>query len=278
MSHRVEQRRRRGPVDLSDSGGWGLREVGVPVIRVFSFRAARRGFDDTLRSVFVPDLMSRAGIVDCYVGRQGPDDEGPRIVATVWTSRGAMVDAVGEELGVFHPEHLDATTDQVLDILELRVDWHPAGEPPRILRVLRGDVRPGELSCTSTTSATASSSMRRPSTGRRRCSWARPDRTRSSRCPPGASGRTSSARPGATLRGPWRPVIPSACSVGRWSTSSWSRARIDCEAGVMSPARLRRGAYRPGPILRSPPIPDDRRTTDERDHPAQGRPREDASC
>lgn len=117
----------------------------MPVIRVFSFRAARRGFDDTLRTVFVPDLMSRAGIVDCYVGRQGPDDEGPRIVATVWTSRGAMVDAIGEELGVFHPEHLDATTDQVLDILELRVDWHPAGEPPRILRVLRGDVRPGEL-------------------------------------------------------------------------------------------------------------------------------------
>jgi hypothetical protein len=119
--------------------------VGVSVIRVFSFRAARRGFDDTLRTVFVPDLLGMAGIVDCYVGRQGPDDEGPRIVATVWGSREAMVDAVGEELGVFHPEHLDATTDQALGIFDLRVDWHLAGEQPKILRVLRGQVRPGEL-------------------------------------------------------------------------------------------------------------------------------------
>jgi hypothetical protein len=124
-------------------------EVGVSVIRVFSFLAARQGFDDILRKVFVPDLTGRPGIVDCYVGRQGPDDVGPRIVVTTWTTREAMVDTLGDGLGVFHPEYLDATTNQVLEILEARIDWRagagPPGEPPRILRLLRGEVRSGEL-------------------------------------------------------------------------------------------------------------------------------------
>ncbi len=117
----------------------------MSVIRLFSFRAAQLGFDRVLRTELIPELLSKPGILDCYVGRQGPDGLGPRIVATVWESREAMVDGVSDRLGVFHPEYVDATTDQALDILELRVIWRRDHDPARILRVLRGEVRSGEL-------------------------------------------------------------------------------------------------------------------------------------
>lgn len=117
----------------------------MSVIRVFSFSAARRGFDSTLRDELIPDMLEKPGIVDCYVGRRGEDDLGPRVVASVWDSREAMVDAVSDGLGAFHPEHLDATTDQVLEIVELRVAWKAESASARILRVLRGEVTPGEL-------------------------------------------------------------------------------------------------------------------------------------
>jgi len=117
--------------------------VRVQVIRLFSFVAARRGFDAVLRDVMIPELRALPGLVDSYVGRQGP--EGPRIVVTVWTDRAAMVEAVGETLGVFHPEYLDATTDQVLQILDVRASWQRQLDGARILRVFHGEVREREL-------------------------------------------------------------------------------------------------------------------------------------
>ncbi len=118
----------------------------MTVIRLFSFQAARRGFDEILRTVMIPDLLEKPGIIDLCVGRQGPDDLGPRIVASVWDSRQSMLDAIGDRLGTFHPEHLDATSDQRLEICELGVAWRSEAAPPnRILRVLRGEVRTGEL-------------------------------------------------------------------------------------------------------------------------------------
>jgi hypothetical protein len=126
-------------------GPRSLRLGIVSVIRLFSFHTGDRAFDGVLRNVMIPDLLAKPGIVDCYVGRQETGELGPRIVAPVWESRQAMVAAVGDRLGVFHPEYLDATTDQSLEILNLRIAWRSGLLPDRILRVLRGAVRPGEI-------------------------------------------------------------------------------------------------------------------------------------
>lgn len=56
-----------------------------------------------------------------------------------------MVAGVSDRLGVFHPEHLVATSDHVLEVFEKRIGDRVEGAPPTILRVFRGVVRPGEL-------------------------------------------------------------------------------------------------------------------------------------
>lgn len=123
------------------------------VLRLFRFRPVHKGFDAVLRDELVPDLVAFPDLVDAYVGRQGPDEMGERLVASVWESRSAMTAAIGESFDppTFHAEHLDATTDRVLEIhelhLALRFEGAPAGLQPAtgILRVVRGQVRPGEL-------------------------------------------------------------------------------------------------------------------------------------
>jgi hypothetical protein len=123
------------------------------VIRLFRFRPVRPGFDAVLREVHVPGLLAFDALEDVYVGRQGPDELGERIVASVWTSRSRMDASVGEDFDpqIFHPEHLDATSDRRLEILPgdvmLRFDAVPTIEAPAtgILRVVRGRIRPGGL-------------------------------------------------------------------------------------------------------------------------------------
>jgi len=116
-----------------------------PVIRLFTFRPVRPAFDEILRRELIPELRSQPGILECYSGRQGPDELGPRIVATIWRDHAAMVAAVGETLGVFRPDRLAETTDRVLEVMPLRICETFADGEPRILRVLRGRVRPGEM-------------------------------------------------------------------------------------------------------------------------------------
>ena len=90
-------------------------------LRLFTFRPARAGFDALLRDTLLPDLLAFPALEDLHVGRQGPDDLGPRLVASVWSSRDAMTGAVGEDFDppTFHPEYMSETTDHGLQILEL---------------------------------------------------------------------------------------------------------------------------------------------------------------
>jgi len=117
----------------------------MSVVRVFRFRTVRPGFDTILRGEMMPELREMAGLDDVFFGRQGPDDVGPRIVVSIWSSSEAMVAGVSDRLGVFHPEHLAATSDHVLEMFEQRIGDRTAGPPPTILRTFRGIVRPGEL-------------------------------------------------------------------------------------------------------------------------------------
>ena len=120
------------------------------ILRLFTFRAVRPAFDEILRHQLVPDLSAQAGILDCYSGRQGPDEIGPRVVASVWLSEAAMLEALGPGIGQgpFHPELLEETTDRLLEVFPIRLAarYDRASTPaPTILRTLRGRVGHGGL-------------------------------------------------------------------------------------------------------------------------------------
>lgn len=118
------------------------------VLRLFKFRPVRTAFDLILRETMVPALLALPGLSDLYVGRQGPGDLGPRLVATVWDSPEAMAVAVGESFDhpTFMPQHLDETEDRELDFLPLAFGYRfVRPEPPGLLRLVQGEVYLGGL-------------------------------------------------------------------------------------------------------------------------------------
>jgi hypothetical protein len=126
----------------------GAPAVDRSHIRLFRFRPIHPAFDRTLREVMIPDLASCPGIRAIHVGRQGPDEIGERVVASVWASRAAMAAAVGEsfEHPRFHPEYMDETTDKRLDIVPLRFAIEPSVPvDERVVRLVFGRTRPGAI-------------------------------------------------------------------------------------------------------------------------------------
>ena len=67
---------------------------GQPVLRLFSCRPRRAAFDRILRDVLIPDLRALGDVTDVFAGRQGPDDLGERLVASVWSSTPEMTAAL----------------------------------------------------------------------------------------------------------------------------------------------------------------------------------------
>lgn len=96
----------------------------------------------------IPDLLRRPGVVGVHVGRHGPDAIGERLVASVWESQEAMIEAMGPDIeqSRFQPEHLSDTTDRSVLVHRLAVAVRTdRSDPERVIRVVRGRVRPGEL-------------------------------------------------------------------------------------------------------------------------------------
>jgi hypothetical protein len=128
--------------------GAGQLDEGA-ILRLFAFRPLGSGaaFDAALRDAVLPDLLAIAGVRDAYVGRRGPDENGERVIASVWASRREMVTELGEasDIGRFHAELVHDFTSSRLDVLPVHVAVATErSEPPRILRVFRGEVREGE--------------------------------------------------------------------------------------------------------------------------------------
>jgi hypothetical protein len=119
-----------------------------PVLRLFRFRPAHAAFDGVLREVMLPDLLTCPGLRAVLAGRQGPDETGERLVASIWESETAMADAVGLTFDEpkFHREHLPDTVARRLDILPIAftVDV-PSAAPPTLIRLLVGRAKPGRL-------------------------------------------------------------------------------------------------------------------------------------
>jgi hypothetical protein len=122
--------------------------VDAAILRLFRFRPGRPAFDQILRDRMIPELLTADGLAGLYVGRQGPDELGERIVASIWSSFAQMRTAVGESFDapVFHPELLDESVDRRLSILPLALAMSfAAPDQPAILRVVDGEARRGEL-------------------------------------------------------------------------------------------------------------------------------------
>ena len=120
------------------------------ILRLFGFRPLGSGaeLDAALRNEVLPDFLALAGILDAYVARSSTDDDGERVIASIWESRGAMAAELGESsvLGRFHPERLEELTSSRLDILPIAVAVRYEREAaPAILRAYRGEIREGEL-------------------------------------------------------------------------------------------------------------------------------------
>ena len=123
-------------------------ETEPRILRLFTFRPLRIAFDRILREEMIPALVELPGLRDLYVGRQGPEELGPRLVATIWDSHRAMASAVGVSFDrpVFLPQYLDETTDRDLEALPLAFGYRFARpERPGVLRLVDGEVRTGEL-------------------------------------------------------------------------------------------------------------------------------------
>jgi hypothetical protein len=119
----------------------------VVQLRLYQFNPLRPTFDAVTRNQILPALAQRPGVLGVWAGRKGPDELGRRVVASLWTSRDAMEEAMGIDLAHlrFQPQYLDETTDRVLEVRP--VLWS-IGAPGRlrsgVLRVARGLLARGD--------------------------------------------------------------------------------------------------------------------------------------
>lgn len=120
---------------------------GPPVIRLFRCRPLRGAFDRILRDVLAPAIEARPGALAVFVGRQGPDELGERLIASIWTSAELMAESMGTDAddALIHPEFLPDTTDRRLAVLPVSLQIHSAQAEPTLIRLARGSVRAGRL-------------------------------------------------------------------------------------------------------------------------------------
>jgi hypothetical protein len=120
------------------------------ILRLLTFTTAdgSPAFDIALRDELLPEFEIHQGLVDAYAGRRGTAETGQRVVASMWLSRGAMATALAEapEMDRLRPLQANEARNDRLEILDLAFGLHlDRSAPARLLRVFRGEVRPGGL-------------------------------------------------------------------------------------------------------------------------------------
>ncbi len=117
------------------------------VLRIFTFASVPGEvlLDPALREEVVPGLLGSAGIGSVYVGRRDGKDAAERVIASVWRAAPAAargIEARQIDVSGLTPLIDDAREEQ----LDLAVSVRGrATDEPAIMRVFRGQVRPGEL-------------------------------------------------------------------------------------------------------------------------------------
>ena len=120
--------------------------AGPSVLRLITIgpMPASATFDSMMREEVLPAVLALDDIVDARVGRRfGPADVDERVVATFWTTREAM-DAA---LATYPLTRIEQDVNGKTEILPLAIDLNfgRPDDPARILRIFRGQIRPGEL-------------------------------------------------------------------------------------------------------------------------------------
>jgi hypothetical protein len=116
-------------------------------VRLSRFRTTRPAFDAVLRTTVLPRTRARSGNVAVFAGRQGPDEIGARLLASLWipaaSSNGPGAPAAaGSEADAGAEDALDGTAGQsteVMPVVLLRLAAAPLATG--ILRVARGHLR-----------------------------------------------------------------------------------------------------------------------------------------
>jgi len=122
--------------------------VPARFLRVVTFQpdGNESAVDAALRDRCLPSLLAHDAVVDAWIGRRGSRTAQARILVSTWSD---PVDEPSPDRAFL--ESLVATMPNAVtfdreDTLELAVhERFDRPEPPRILRVFRGQVRPGEL-------------------------------------------------------------------------------------------------------------------------------------
>ena len=116
------------------------------LIRILHFRPQRVDFDVQLRETFIPILRGQAGLVDLIAARHGPDERGPRIVASVWAPGAVVALPPWTDRAAVDPVARVGDEPPPPEVMPVKAMFRSdRGEPPRVLRIFRGRVRPGEL-------------------------------------------------------------------------------------------------------------------------------------
>ncbi len=103
--------------------------------------------DQLLRDAVLPGLQAQAGLRHAYAGRTAAGDAGHRLVASIWEFRDDEGVVPPPDLAtLFGFEQIAEVADVTLEVIPLAVALpFVLPEEPRILRVFRGQTRPGEL-------------------------------------------------------------------------------------------------------------------------------------
>jgi hypothetical protein len=120
------------------------------VLRLSRFRTTLPAFDAVLRRTVLPGIRASTGALGVLAGRQGPDELGTRILASVWSSEAAMRDALGDRSEVAEVEPIEATADHSIELVTVwEFELALAPLSTGILRIARGRIGASDPPATS---------------------------------------------------------------------------------------------------------------------------------
>jgi hypothetical protein len=122
---------------------------GTQIVRLAVLRdpSPMSQIDTSLRRRGLAALSSIPGVLEVYAGRRGPDQNGERVIASVWSSNGGQdaADVSQHERECLETElaGLEPTVERVsTEVLPLKLTLRfPSDAAPKVLRVFRGEIR-----------------------------------------------------------------------------------------------------------------------------------------
>jgi hypothetical protein len=120
------------------------------IVRLSAFRPVGHPaiLDATLRDDLLPRLVGLPGLAGAWLGRQGSDRGHERHLVTLWQSRDALRDAMGDAIVIpdFDRDHGREVVAGRCETLPVAISlWFDRPGTPQVLRIFHGEVRDGEL-------------------------------------------------------------------------------------------------------------------------------------